>query len=273
MKKNKISLVTIICFFIIIILMAVIFFMYSIIKKQYTNNIIEKNIEKEKIEISKNEEEEVKEPNVTIKKEVEKYIEEIYPIPGETPRALPIFDNIEEADKEWIWSTAIRYARDEDEISIYKAKKSKIEQAAKELYGDKIGDFPGESRDLSIEKEQEEDEYYWMGNQASIEESFKYKIKSIEKEGELYKIEIAEYIIHDWGNGIYIADIKGNKQKTFVTAEQAEKLDYDIDKIDEEIEKYVKENIDKMDTKTIKIEYDKNTDLYHIVSVKEKQKI
>ena len=183
---------------------------------------------------------------------------------------MPVFDKIEEADKEWIWSTAIRYVRDEDEIGIYKAKKSKIEQAAKELYGDKIGDFPGESRDLLIERAQEEDEYWWMGNQASITMVLKYKIKSIEKEGELYKIEIAEYIIHDWGNGIYIADIKGNKQKTFVTAEQAEKLDYDRDKIDEEIEKYVKENIEKMDTKIIKIEYDKNTNLYHIVSVKEK---
>lgn len=269
MKKNKISLVTIICFFIIIFLIAIIFFMCSIIKKQETNNIIENNIQKEEIKISEKEEE-TKEVNIKTKKEIEEYIKNIYPLPGEKPKALPIFDKIEEADKEWIWSTAIRYVRDEDEIGIYKAKKSKIEQAAKELYGDKIGNFPGERKELLIEKTQEEDEYWWMGNQASITKVLKYKIKSIEKEGELYKIEIAEYIIHDWGNGIYIADIKGNKQKTFVTAEQAEKLDYDRDKIYEEIEKYVKENIEKMDTKIIKIEYDKNTNLYHIVSVNER---
>lgn len=90
-------------------------------------------------------------------KEIETYITKIYLWKEITNEALPVFENINEANETWVWE-AVKKNLEEFEVSI-----EDIQNKAKELFGESFAkEFPKEGND-SYEYDQETDKYYALG--------------------------------------------------------------------------------------------------------------
>lgn len=146
----------------------------------------------------------------------------------------------------------------EYEIEFF-ASKENIQKKANELFGDSVGDFIGEDDELNICKSQsfnEDDIYYWLGDQGTIEREAHYIITSNKKENNIYTVTIVEYIINDnaMEDTLWLEDIHYNNIRE-ISNENTD-----------DIEKFVKNNLDKFDKKILKIEYNEQSKQFHILS-------
>lgn len=146
----------------------------------------------------------------------------------------------------------------EYEIEFF-ASKENIQKKANELFGDSVGDFIGEDDELNICKSQsfnEDDIYYWFGDQGTIEREAHYIITSNKKENNIYTVTIVEYIINDnaMEDTLWLEDIHYNNIRE-ISNENTD-----------DIEKFVKNNLDKFDKKILKIEYNEQSKQFHILS-------
>lgn len=90
-------------------------------------------------------------------KEIETYINKIYLWKEITNDALPVFQNINEANDIWIWE-AVKKNLEEFQVSI-----EDIQNKAKELFGENFTkEFPKGGND-SYEYDEETDKYYALG--------------------------------------------------------------------------------------------------------------
>ena len=221
-----------------------------------SNNNIEKN------EIS----EEIIQETVKPTQTLEEYIKLIYPVrDGDT---FPVFESISQADDYWLWSTAIVSCGEYD-IGKISSKKGDIIEGAKKLYGKNIPKFPEDKEKLEkldIQFVEQNNTYSWIGNSRSIPEKGYYVITSKnEVQKNLFEIEIAEYIVYEWSEPyVLIKDIHGN---------MIQKFDFNVDylnsdEMEQQIKKYMNNNINNFDKKLLTIKYDVYTGYYNIISSK-----
>lgn len=270
-KQIKISLGTAICIFIIILLAALL-----------VGTVIYYNRGQEKNNIAQGENNIATEKEIALD-EIAKKVEEKYST-GSNYGLLPEFNDINEADEEWLWFMLKSYAQeqyedDENKLLTY----NEVETLAKEFFGEKFNkEFPKKGV-YGFEKQ--EGKYNFNSYMECSETSYsELAIKNIVKNNNNYEVTIIEY-------ELTYADIlrldEGDEGKVIITNLEGETIKeydyklktidgitepvmYDGDKeIDEDyIDKYIIENSDKFTEKKLVVVYDLKTDECYIESCK-----
>ena len=200
----------------------------------FVGMLINKNIEKKKNDISIEE----------IKK-IESYIQQIYMWKEIANEILPCFEDINQADENWIWEVVGK------NLEEYELSYQKIQEKAKELFGDKFAkEFPKEgTKYLTYDKEK--DLYYAKEIELDQQEE-NFLLNKIVKIENGYEVELVEYL-EDYSKAlleekqIVIKNING---------EEIGKIDSEDE---EKINEIVKNSIDKLSKKKVilKVENEK----------------
>ena len=190
---------------------------------------------------------------------IETYISQIYMWQEITEKALPEFDNINNAPDLWVWEVVKKNLED------YELSYDDIQQKAIELFGNQFTkQFPQEGTQY-IQYNDELGKYISTGiGLDTLDDCF--LIKNIKKIKDRYDIEIVEYLA-DYENSlgvesedeIYEIYIKNLNQETIATVKNTEGETKIID--------IVKENLDKFNIKTIELNKGSDGKLY-VQSVK-----
>ena len=190
---------------------------------------------------------------------IETYISQIYMWQEITEKALPEFDNINNAPDLWVWEVVKKNLED------YELSYDDIQQKAIELFGkDFSKKFPQDGTEY-IQYNEELGKYISTGiGLDTLDDCF--LIKNIKKIKDRYEIKIVEYLA-DYENSlgvesedeIYEIYIKNLKQETIATVKNTEG--------ETKIIEIVKENLDKFNTKTIELNKGSDGKLY-VQSVK-----
>lgn len=190
---------------------------------------------------------------------IETYISQIYMWQEITEKALPEFDNINNAPDLWVWEVVKKNSED------YELSYDDIQQKATELFGKQFTkQFPQEGTEY-IQYSEELGKYISTGvGLDSLDDCF--LIKKINKTKKGYEVEIAEYLA-DYENSlgvesedeIYEIYIKNLNQETIATVKNTEG--------ETKIIEIVKENIDKFTTKNIELTKESDGKIY-VQSVK-----
>ena len=190
---------------------------------------------------------------------IETYISQIYMWQEITEKALPEFDNINNAPDLWVWEVVKKNLED------YELSYDDIQQKAIELFGNQFTkQFPQEGTQY-IQYNDELGKYISTGiGLDTLDDCF--LIKNIKKIKDRYEIEIVEYLA-DYENSlgvesedeIYEIYIKNLNQETIATVKNTEGETKIID--------IVKENLDKFNTKIIELNKGSDGKLY-VQSVK-----
>lgn len=190
---------------------------------------------------------------------IEAYISQIYMWQEITEKALPEFDNINNAPDLWIWEVVKK------NLENYDLTKEEIQKEAIELFGKQFTkQFPQEGTEY-IQYNEELGKYISTGvGLDSLDDCF--LIKNINKTKKGYEVEIAEYLA-DYENSlgvesedeIYEIYIKNLNQETIATVKNTEG--------ETKIIEIVKENIDKFSTKNIELTKESDGKIY-VQSVK-----
>ena len=124
--------------------------------------------------------------NVQDIKQIEEYITKIYGWKEVTNQALPEFEDINNADKLWLWEMVKKNLDD------YELTYDQINNKAEELFGkDFKNQFPKEGND-SIEYDEQTDKYYNLDIELDSKED-SFLLDKIEKNKEGYIARIIEY--------------------------------------------------------------------------------
>lgn len=161
---------------------------------------------------------------ITVKEveQIEDYIKKIYMWQEVTDDALPIFENINEANEKWIWEVVKK------NLGEYEVTYEQIQNKAKELFGQEFTKtFPKEGNESFIYNE--EQECYEATEIQLDEKKDMFLIDTIQKQDEQYQVEIIEYIL-DYSKGQDIEDentpfeiyIKNLKNETIATISSTE---------------------------------------------------
>lgn len=190
---------------------------------------------------------------------IETYISQIYMWQEITEKALPEFNNINNAPDLWTWEVVKK------NLENYDLTKEEIQKEAIELFGKQFTkQFPQEGTEY-IQYNEELGKYISTGvGLDSLDDCF--LIKNINKTKKGYEVEIAEYLA-DYENSlgvesedeIYEIYIKNLNQETIATVKNTEGETKIID--------IVKENIDKFSTKNIELTKESDGKIY-VQSVK-----
>ena len=176
---------------------------------------------------------------------IEDYIYQIYMWKEITGEALPKFDNINDAPDLWVWEVVKK------NLENYELSYDEIQEKAIEIFGDNFKkQFPKEGTEY-IQYNENLEKYVTTGIGLDAEDDMFY-IKHINKNKSGYEVEIVEYL-EDYQNSMGIEDenevydiyIKNLNQETVVTVKSNESETRAIE--------VVKENIDKFNTKSIKL--------------------
>lgn len=127
--------------------------------------------------------------NISIQEieQIENYIKQIYMWKEITKEALPKFENINQAEEEWIWEVIKKNL--ESETTNYE----QIQEKAKELFGkDFIKEFPKEGTEKLKYNEQTNE--YEATREMPDEEIDLFLLNNIKKENDSYRVEIIEYL-------------------------------------------------------------------------------
>ena len=177
-------------------------------------------------------------------KQIESYIEKIYGWREVTDEALPTFQDINNANENWLWGTV------RENIEDYEIDYEKIENTGKELFGEKFTkEYPKEGNKF-ITYNQENGKYQLKEIMLdAIKDSF--LIEKIEKKENEYTVEIIEYLI-DYTNAdnnrVTINNLKDEKIFELVEEEATET----------NIKKLIKESKEKFSKKRIILEKNDN---------------
>ena len=176
---------------------------------------------------------------------IENYIGQIYMWKEVTNEALPVFEEINQANELWIWE-AVKKNLEEYELS-----HEQIQGKAKELFGEKFDkEFPKEGTEL-LTYDEKNDKYYAEGIALDQQEDV-FILNKVEKTQNGYEIEIVEYL-EDYSetsienNEIVIRNINGEEIGKISGQEE------------EKSKEMVKNNVDKLSKKkvTLKLENEK----------------
>lgn len=185
---------------------------------------------------------------------IETYISQIYMWQEITEKALPEFDNINNAPDLWVWEVVKKNLED------YELSYDDIQQKAIELFGkDFSKKFPQDGTEY-IQYNEELGKYISTGiGLDTLDDCF--LIKNIKKTKDGYEVEIAEYL-EDYENSLGVEDeneiyeiyIKNLNQETIASVKNNESETKAIET--------VKENIDKFTTKIVNLRKSSDGKIY-----------
>ncbi|MBO4292954.1 MAG: hypothetical protein J5881_00985 [Clostridia bacterium] len=182
---------------------------------------------------------------------IEKYMEKIYGWKEITTQALPEFDDINNVDEKWIWG-ALR-ENIEDNVIEYET----IEKTKKELFGNNFTkEYPKEGTEFIAYDEQSGKYKIKEINLDAIKDAF--LINKIEKNPKGYDLEIVEYQVDYTISDNEKIKVKNTNDEDIYELTEEEATDGNIQKV-------VKENIEKFTKKQVKLE--KENDKIFIKSV------
>lgn len=171
---------------------------------------------------------------------IESYMGKIYGWKEVSDEALPIFDDINDADEKWLWGTL------RENIEDLEVDYSKIESTAKEIYGNNFKkEYPKEGTEFISYNEQTKKYKVEQINIDAIKDSF--LLSKIEKNKNGYTAEIVEYLVDFTNSDNGKVLIKNLKEETIYELIEEEATDGNIQKV-------VKENIDKFTKKQVTLE-------------------
>ncbi len=187
---------------------------------------------------------------------IEKYISQIYMWKEITNEALPTFDNINNANEQWIWEVVKK------NLEEYELDYQQIQDKGNEIFGEDFKkEFPTEGAQ-SFEYNEETQKYYPTETNLDDKEDV-FLLNNIEKIEDGYSVEIIEYIedyskIIDGENIIIIENLNG-EQIGQVSEQDSEQNIQDI----------VKRNVDKFSKKQVYLEH--QNDKLYVEKVENKQ--
>ena len=176
---------------------------------------------------------------------IEDYIYQIYMWQEITEKALPEFDNINNAPDLWIWEVVKK------NLEEFELEYNQIQEKAIEIFGNNFTkQFPKEGTEY-IYYDENYGKYLTTGIGLDTQEDM-FFIKKINKTKNRYEVEIIEYL-EDYKNAMELEDeneiydiyIKNLNQETIATIKSNEGETRTIE--------VVKENIDKFTTKKVKL--------------------
>ena len=175
--------------------------------------------------------------------EIETYMQKIYMWREITEQALPIFDNINNANDIWIWEVVKK------NLEEYELTYEKIQEKAKEIFGENFTKtFPKEGTEYLVYDEQK-NVYNAIGMGLDQEDDC-FLLNKIEKDKEQYKVEIIEYLVDYSEFGIETENteeknikIKNLKEETIATIKSTEDESKIIDLVKENADKFTKKEI------------------------------
>ena len=185
---------------------------------------------------------------------IESYIKKIYGWKEVTDDALPEFDDINNANEKWLWGI-LRENIDDSEIDY-----SKIENTTKEIYGKNFTkEYPKEGTEfIFYDKEKEK---YIVKETTLDAVNDLFLINKIEKNKNIYDVEIAEYLVDYTNSDSGKIKIKNtNEEEIYELTEE--------DATEGNIKKVVKENMDKFTKKIVKLEKDNDKIFIKSVNLK-----
>lgn len=199
--------------------------------------------------------------------DIETFVDKIFLGNGLTQEALPEFNNILEADKNWMFSMLYYDLVTNDSLK-YTYTYEEVQEELNNIIGKNTYiQFPQEGTDKIMKKEDK----YIVAPSGLIATSFEgYTISNIGILNGNYIVTINEYkyqISEDNSNYNFI-DKTGNVIKSYSASDNT-KENWNV--IEEEMKDYVKDNQDKFARKDITIMKDTNKGNLNIVSVKVKE--
>lgn len=122
--------------------------------------------------------------------------------------ALPEFQNINEAPKEWIWNILYNNLENEENNYTYE----QIQEKSINLFSNKLEmKFPEDGIVGLIEKNKKSNTYYKKDIKNNNSKKYGYCIKSLTQEDNMYKIYIKEYTLLIDGEICTLIDKDGNE--------------------------------------------------------------
>lgn len=175
--------------------------------------------------------------------EIETYMQKIYMWREITEDALPVFDNINNANDVWIWEVVKK------NLEEYELSYEKIQEKAKEIFGENFTKaFPKEGTEYLVYDEQK-NVYNAIGMGLDQEDDC-FFLNRIEKNKEQYNVEIIEYLVDYSEFGIEIESteekdikIKNLREETIATIKSTEDENKIIDLVKENADKFTKKEI------------------------------
>ena len=175
--------------------------------------------------------------------EIETYMQKIYMWREITEDALPVFDNINNANDIWIWEVVKK------NLEEYELSYEKIQEKAKEIFGENFTKtFPKEGTEYLIYDEQKN--VYNAIGMVLDQEDDSFLLNKIEKDKEQYKVEIIEYLVDYSEFGIETENteekdikIKNLREETIATIKSTEDESKIIDLVKENADKFTKKEI------------------------------
>lgn len=175
--------------------------------------------------------------------DIETYMQKIYMWREITEEALPIFDNINNANDIWIWEVVKK------NLEEYELTYEKIQEKAKEIFGENFTKiFPKEGTEYLVYDEQK-NVYNAIGMGLDQEDDC-FLLNRIEKNKEQYNVEIIEYLVDYSEFGIETENteeknikIKNLKEETIATIKSTEDESRIIDLVKENADKFTKKEI------------------------------
>lgn len=137
--------------------------------------------------------------------------------------ALPEFQNINEAPKEWIWNVLYNNLDNEENKYTYE----QIQEKLINLFSSEIQNkFPEQGIEELIEKSKENNLYYKVDLKNNNAKKYGYCIKSLTQEDNIYKIYIIEYTLLMDNQKYILIDKSGNELNRY---ENKDGIQYEID--------------------------------------------
>ena len=175
--------------------------------------------------------------------EIETYMQKIYMWREITKDALPVFDNINNANDIWIWEVVKK------NLEEYELSYEKIQEKAKEIFGENFTKaFPKEGTEYLVYDEQKN--VYNAIGMGLDQEDDSFLLNKIEKDKEQYKVEIIEYLVDYSEFGIETENteekdikIKNLREETIATIKSTEDENKIIDLVKENADKFTKKEI------------------------------
>lgn len=204
-----------------------------------------------------------KQNNITIQEveKIEKYISQIYMWEEVTKEALPEFENINEAEEQWLWEVVKR------DLEEYELDYETIENRAKELYGENFEKELPKEGNSSYEYNEEAGKY--LATEINLDaQNDSFLLLDIQKNKDEYIVEIAEYIVdYSEEDNIEVENLEGEviqklSTKKYQNEDESEDKS-DINNAEEElkIKEIVKQNITRFSKKKIYLKQGENLEV------------
>ena len=174
--------------------------------------------------------------------EIEEYIQKIYGWKEVSNNALPIFDNINNADEKWIWEIIKK------NLEEYEVTAEQLENKGKDIFGNEFNKKYSIEKNDSFEYNEKQKKYVAKEIKTDSEEDL-FFINKITKTMGGYNVEIIEYI-EDYSNFQNNEVIIKNVNEEIIETLNNEDIDNKIIDI-------LKENKEKFTIKKLILKYNK----------------